>query len=147
MLAHSPLALSNKQSTMSLTNKRLLVSFLAVCGIAVSLYLTYVKLTGSPIKCTVGSCDIVQNSKYAELFGIPVAVFGVLFYFLLFLFTYYKTYVLLKLWSLWGFIFSLYLTYLEIYVIKEICQWCVISAVLSTVAFFVALSINNQEEA
>jgi uncharacterized membrane protein len=119
---------------MNLANKRNLLLLISAGGIAISLYLTYVKLTDSPIRCTVGSCDIVQKSKYAEILGIPVAVLGVIFYLSLAIVTHLNKRKLIKLWTIWGFIFSAYLTYLELFVIHEICQWCVLSAILATCA-------------
>src|SRR5687768_2514283 len=54
---------------------------LAVCGIAVSVYLTAVHFPDSLLVCTgVSDCETVQNSKYAKLFGIPVAILGLAMY-------------------------------------------------------------------
>ena len=101
---------------------------LTIFGIFISLYLSYVKLTTSSIVCTFGDCEKVQNSEYSQIFGIPVAVFGILYYFTLYImFEKYQKYA--KYWLLWGIIFSTYLTYLEIFVIKAICGWCVLSFV------------------
>lgn len=112
-------------------NKKL-ISTLCVAGILISLYLTYTKLTSTPIVCKFGNCEAVQNSKYSTLFGIPVAVYGVLFYFLLLFInlnrqTYPQLEKAMHVWLLWGIIFSAYLTYLELFIIKAICMWCVIS--------------------
>ena len=118
-------------------NHTKLILILSVLGIAVSLYLIYVKLTSSTVICGIGDCGAVQNSKYSQLFGIPVAAFGVLYYFVMFALTYVleqkpnKTLTTVKyLWVLWGVGFSVYLTYLELYVIHAICMWCVISLVV-----------------
>ena len=115
---------------------------LSILGLAVSLYLTYVKLTNSPVRCKFGSCEIVQNSEYAAIYGVPVAILGVLFYFILFALTYYQKMEYLKLWTGIGFAFSLYLTYIELFVIHAICEWCVLSAVFATLAFLIALSLK-----
>ncbi len=134
---------------MSSTNKTKILLIISALGIAVSLYLTYVKLTGSPIKCSVGSCDIVQRSKYAEIFGIPVALFGVLYYLTVAILAQYKATKMLKIVTSWGILFSGYLTYLELFVIHEICQWCVISAILATGAFvfsFIKGSASEQKQ-
>lgn len=114
------------------------ILLLSVIGIGISLYLTYVKLTSSPIVCGFGNCEKVQTSKYSQIAGIPVAVFGLFYYFLLFCLTFYSNETVkvpifktpsnaLNLWVLWGIVFSSYLTYLEIFVIKAICLWCAIS--------------------
>lgn len=137
--------------------KRNFLIVLAITGIFISLYLTYAKLTSSPVICSIGDCNKVQNSQYSEIFGIPVAVFGVLYYFVLFCLIYYKDRNIglvnnekprsnsfgnkaLDLWVIWGLVFSTYLTYLEIYVIKAICIWCVASYVDIISIFFVRLA-------
>src|SRR3989344_6681664 len=109
-----------------------LISILCVIGMSISLYLTYAKLTATPLICKFGNCDIVQNSEYSALFGIPVAVYGVGFYFILLFmninFESHKTIrKIFPFWILWGILFSTYLTYLELFIIKAICMWCVIS--------------------
>lgn len=120
-------------------NKILLV--LSVLGIAISLYLTYAKLTANPLICGIGDCGTVQNSKYSSIFGIPVAVFGVLYYFGMFGLIYFinqnpqsplisKLKLAKNLGIAWGIIFSSYLTYLELFVIHAICMWCVASFVV-----------------
>jgi len=115
-------------------NKRLVLTVLSVLGIAISLYLTYTKLTESEIKCGFGGCNVVQKSEYSQVFGIPVAVFGVIFYFLLFALNHLKANKFLKYWVLIGLVFSLYFTYLELFVINAICTWCVASAILIVLA-------------
>ncbi len=103
---------------------------LCFLGAGISFYLTYVKLTSSPLICNFGDCHAVQNSQYSVLFGIPVAAFGALYYIALFTLIFYKTKKLWYAWTAWGFIFSTYLTYLELYVIKAICMYCVASYVI-----------------
>ena len=112
-------------------NKKL-ISILCIIGIAISLYLTYAKLTATPVVCKFGNCAAVQNSEYSTLFGVPIAVYGVGFYFiLLFMNINRKSHKIIRkvfpFWILWGMLFSTYLTYLELFVIKAICMWCVIS--------------------
>ncbi|OGC56586.1 hypothetical protein A3H26_01695 [candidate division WWE3 bacterium RIFCSPLOWO2_12_FULL_36_10] len=104
------------------------LKILAIIGILISLYLTYVKLTSSPLLCAFGDCEKVQNSKYSQVFGIPVAVFGILYYFILYIML-ERNNKYTKYWLLWGIMYSTYLTYLELFVIKAICGWCVLSFV------------------
>lgn len=125
----------------------LIVTWIAtIAGILDAGYLSYVKLTQVPIYCTpgLGRCDVVNSSPYAYLLGVPLAYFGLLAYLvILFLLIFGEKINLLKPYSVYllfgistfGFLFSLYLTYLEIWVIKAICQWCVVSAILMTVIF------------
>lgn len=121
-----------------------------VLGIGVAGYLTYVKLFGIKPYCAgVGDCEAVQTSPYAMLFGVPVAIWGLLTYFAL------LALVLLKrnnwrnmghllrqgifLITLVGVLFSAYLTYLEVAVIHAICPWCVVSAILMVLLFILAI--------
>ena len=75
---------------------------------------------------------LILDRKYSALFEIPVAVYGVGFYFILLFmninFESHKTIrKIFPFWILWGILFSTYLTYLELFIIKAICMWCVIS--------------------
>ena len=109
--------------------KKVLIA-LCILGIGLSLYLTYAKITSSPLYCGFGNCEKVQLSRYSEIAGIPVSVFGIAYYFvLLSLFYYSAKKKWLNLLLVWGILFSTYLTYLELFVIKAICMWCVVSFV------------------
>jgi len=120
--------------------------FFVVAGIGIAGYLTYVKLFGLQPYCAgVGSCEAVQTSRYAELFGVPVAVWGLLGYAILLAIYLVKhsdwrdlgelATMAFFLTTLVGALFSAYLTYLELFVIQAICPWCVGSAIVMTVLF------------
>ena len=108
---------------------------LALAGLALAIYLTVLHYDHSAPVCVGGGggCEKVQSSDYAELMGIPVALIGAVGYALIGL-------SLLvpgdagrfagALLGLVGVGFSIYLTYLELFVIDAICQWCVASAVV-----------------
>lgn len=113
----------------------LAIGALIAAGIGVAGYLTYVHYAGIDPVCAGagGGCHTVQASDYAELAGVPVALIGLAGYLALA--------ATLPLGgeagraagmglALAGAGFSLYLTYLELFVIEAICQWCVASAVL-----------------
>jgi uncharacterized membrane protein len=117
------------------TGLRLIAAALALAGLAISLYLTITWYDDSIPVCVGGSggCEKVQTSDYADLGGTPVALIGAVGYVL----------VLVSLalprdtgrfagalLGLVGVGFSAYLTYLELFVINAICQWCVASAVV-----------------
>ncbi len=121
-----------------------------VAGIGIAGYLTYVKLFAIEPYCAgVGNCEAVQTSPYADLLGVPVAIWGLLTYLVL------LALVLVKrtdwrglghpagmatfLVTMVGVIFSAYLTYLELAVIHAICPWCVASAVVMTVLFVLSI--------
>jgi uncharacterized membrane protein len=119
----------------------LAVSFvLALAGAGVAAYLTSVHYDRRLLVCGVGDCETVQQSRFAEVGGIPVAVLGLGMYLAI------AALALLR-WrrpetaatatmaafalALAGAIFAAYLTYVEIWVIDAICQWCVASALLT----------------
>jgi uncharacterized membrane protein len=123
---------------------------LIAAGIVIATYLTYVKLFGIKPYCAgVGNCEAVQTSPYAELFGVPVAILGLLGYLALLVLFLVKRYDWRNLgWvarqafflvTLVGVLYSAYLTYLELFVINEICPWCVASAVVMTALFVLAI--------
>ena len=124
--------------------RRRLLALLALAGVFLSIYLTLYKLgVIGTLTCSVGSCETVQTSRWATFLGLPVAAWGVGFYALVF--------VLATAWAAgpwaesralgrallaltaWGVIFSAWLTYLELFVINAICQWCVVAAILAVV--------------
>ena len=110
---------------------------LCLIGIGVAGYLTYTHYEGLKVLClSSGGCETVQSSVYSKLDGIPVAVLGLAGYigilFSLFIRNELGRAAGFGL-ALVGFLFSMYLTYRELFTIKAICQWCVSSAVLMTV--------------
>ncbi|HEY6779935.1 MAG TPA: vitamin K epoxide reductase family protein [Thermoleophilaceae bacterium] len=109
----------------------------ALLGIAISGYLTYVHYAGiEPICAASGGCEKVQSSDYAKLAGIPVALLGLLGYVSILAASLARgelARMVASSLSLIGLGFSLYLTYLELFEIDAICQWCVGSAVTMTV--------------
>jgi len=122
----------------------------AVLGIIDSIYLFIIKISNNKAVCIegVGDCWSVNTSIYSEVFGIPVSILGLLMYaaiavlwIMLPLNPFYtrNAPILNFGLSLVGVIFSVYLTYLEIAVIKAICPFCVLSAILITILFVVSL--------
>ena len=128
---------------LSERNLRIAAALLALVGIGVATYIAIAESGGGAPKCLAGGsgCETVADSQYSHLAGINVAVIGIAGYV-----------VLLAaaiapgdpgrfggfLAALVGFGFSIYLTYLELFVIDAICQWCVASAVLMTLSLAVA---------
>jgi uncharacterized membrane protein len=115
---------------------RLVIGVLCLIGIGVSGYLTYTHYAGLKVLClSSGGCETVQTSVYSKLDGIPVAVLGLAGYigilFSLFIRNELGRAAGFGL-ALVGFLFSMYLTYRELFTIKAICQWCVSSAVIMT---------------
>jgi uncharacterized membrane protein len=115
---------------------RIVIGVLCVIGIGVAGYLTYTHYQGIKVLClSSGGCETVQSSVYSKIAGLPVAVLGLAGYVgILFTLAIRNDFGRVAGFglALIGFLFSLYLTYREIFTIKAICQWCVSSAVLMT---------------
>jgi uncharacterized membrane protein len=129
---------------MSEVRLRLALAALAVVGLGIATYLTVVHYQGDDPVCLAGGhgCATVQKSDYAEMAGIPVPLIGLFGYLTLLVAAALRGdpgRVLGLFAGGIGFGFSIYLTYLELFVIDAICHWCVASAVVMTLAFIVAL--------
>jgi uncharacterized membrane protein len=124
---------------------------LALVGLLVSLYLWLWKIgTLGVLACGDGACERVQLSRYGAIAGVPVAFFGVVGYLAILgvslaglqeplLRKRWPTQTVLVLAAL-GVAFSAYLTYLEAAVLRAWCRWCIISAVIITLIFVVAVA-------
>lgn len=129
-----------------MTDRKLGAAIAIICtlGIGVAGYLTYNKIAGGKIACPVGGtgCSIVQKSDYAEFAGIPVpylGLFGWISILLSMLIPGDIGRAVTAMLGVFGFLFSMYLTYLELFVIDAICQWCVANAILMTLLAIVAV--------
>ena len=129
--------------------KRMMAALVALAGLFIALYLTLYKLGYiGEITCAVGSCEVVQTSRWATFLGLPVAAWGVGYYLAVLAVSIAGTSarwedsrgasLLLLGLTAWGALFSLWLTYLELFVIEAICQWCVVSALLALVLLVLA---------
>ncbi|NPV66802.1 MAG: vitamin K epoxide reductase family protein [Anaerolineae bacterium] len=158
-MTHSPRA---KRSAPETTGRWLRITgiILAFLGLLVAAYMSWSELSGIPTSCPGGTegaigqpgalaidCGFVQNSVYARIIGIPVALLGFAGYLaILLLWIFQDRAVFLREYShalifglaLFGFLFSLYLTYTELFLIYTICTWCVTSAILMTLVFIIA---------
>lgn len=115
---------------------------LAVLGALVSIYLTYIKLANVQAFCGPSrACDTVNTSIYADIRGIPIAVLGLGAYLaLIALLLLEKRAPILAAWgpvaifglALTGTLYSAYLTYVELYILRAVCPYCVASALFIT---------------
>lgn len=121
------------------------IPVLAAAGILVAAYLAYVEAQAvAPICGPVGDCAAVQTSEYSRLFGVPVGYIGIAGYV-----------AILAAWfagrngnavarglllgmAVIGVLYSIYLTWLELFVIRAVCMWCVSSAVIMTLIMLAA---------
>jgi uncharacterized membrane protein len=109
------------------------IAGLALLGLAISVYLTYVHYAGiEPVCSSISNCERVQTSEYADLVGIPVAVLGIAGYAAILLSLRMRVEVTALL-SYLALAFSAYLTWAEVFKIDAICQWCVASAIITLV--------------
>ncbi|MCX8009416.1 MAG: hypothetical protein N3A54_07025, partial [Patescibacteria group bacterium] len=121
------------------------LAFLSFLGILDSLYLTWEHVSGAIPPCGVGifaDCGKVLKSPYAMVFGIPLSVYGLGFYILEFFLALWswKSFLAKKFLTIttaFGFLFSLYLVSLMVFVIQALCLYCLLSALISTVLFFI----------
>ncbi len=122
---------------------------LAILGALVSIYMTIFKITENPGMCLGnGGCSVVNNSIYAEVYGIPVAVIGVGGYLAILVSLMLQTrsgffeangaMIVFGL-ALVGFLFTAYLIYVEIALIHALCPFCVTSQVTMTILFIISL--------
>lgn len=128
---------------------RITSAVLAVIGLIVSAYLTWAKLTHTPVICGGSSeCQTVNDSPFAEIGGIPISLLGMGAYIVILGLLYLESRgdfwaenskLILFGITLIGVLYSAYLTYLEVAVIYAICPYCVISAVVMLFLFIIAI--------
>lgn len=117
-----------------------IATFLATFGVGIATYIAIADSGGGAPVCVAGGhgCQTVAESAYSHLAGVNIAIFGIAGYVLL------LACALLRgdaprmagfAISLVGFGYSLYLTYLELFTIDAVCQWCVASALMMTLLF------------
>lgn len=124
---------------------------LALLGLADSVYLSWIKFSHTESSCIrgIGDCFTVNTSRYSEIQGIPIAVFGAIGY--LFIIAtllawrrpgFFEDNAPLLFFgiTLFGVLYSAYLTYLEIFVIKAICPFCVVSAGIMLILFILSIA-------
>lgn len=116
------------------------IAFVAALGVGVATYIAIADAGGGAPTCLAGGsgCETVANSSHSHIAGVNIAIFGIVAYLILLAtaffandsarFAGFAT-------ALGGFGFSVYLTYLELFTIEAICEWCLASAVLMTIIF------------
>jgi uncharacterized membrane protein len=116
------------------------IAFLAALGIGVAAYIAIAEANGGSPVCLAGGsgCETVAKSSWSHVAGVNVAVIGIAGYALLLATAFFANdlarfagFVL----ALGGFGYSVFLTYVELFKIEAVCQWCLASAVLMTILF------------
>ncbi len=124
----------------------LTAAVVALIGLADAIYLTVEHVTGQSVRCTiVAGCSEVLSSQYAVVAGVPLAAIGAAAYFTVFslailaAFGYRFAGTLLTPFVLLMFLVSLWLFYLQAFLIHAFCQFCLLSAAVTTALAVIAL--------
>ncbi len=124
----------------------LLAAVVALGGLADAGFLTIKHYTGGQVPCSIiEGCEQVLTSQYAEMFGVPLAVLGAIAYFTAFSFALLAAFGNRLMWTLFSVqvilmtIFTVWLIYLQGFVIEAFCQFCLISAAITFTLFIIYL--------
>ncbi|MFZ5909836.1 MAG: vitamin K epoxide reductase family protein [Chloroflexota bacterium] len=122
---------------------------LAVVGLVVSIYMTIYKVSSNDALCLgSGDCSTVNASRYSEIYGFPVASVGIAGYFAILLTHWYENRdkffqrngpLLVFGMALTGFLFTIYLIYIEFAVLKALCPFCLVSQITMTILFLISI--------
>lgn len=136
----------NNQTGGSLAKFASLAAVVALIGLGDSIYLTVKHFLDEKVPCSlVAGCELVLTSQYAEIFGIPTAAFGALAYFLVFSLAILAAFGNRLMWFVFGLatvlmlLFTLWLLYLQAFVINAFCQFCLLSAATTLTLFIIAV--------
>lgn len=149
--------MTNSDNSLSQTSAKInktiyLIIVVSLIGLLDAVFLTVKHFSGD-ISCSlITGCQEVLSSPYSLIFGIPVALFGSIYYFIILIsaliYIEQKKTLMLKIISylpIAGFFFTLYLLYLMFFVIYAICQYCLLSALTSTLLLIFGLMIKNKK--
>lgn len=124
-----------------------LLGLSAIVGLIDSLYLTITHYTNALVPCNfTHGCETVLRSSYSEILGMPVAAFGVIFYIVvlgasIFFIQHKMFHWWLVIWGLIGFASTLYLFYIQAFILHAFCQYCLLSAATSTTVFILSIML------
>ena len=127
------------ESQQPIARSYLIAALLSLVGLGDALYLTVEDLTGQSLRCTLSGCSEVLSSAYSHIGSVPLAALGALAYFTVFslsilaAFGYRLAGPMLAGLAAVMFLMSLWLLYLQAFVIHHFCQYCLLSAAVTTV--------------
>ncbi len=134
------------QTSSAVAKLPVLAAVIALFGLGDAIYLTIHHLTGEQVPCSiVAGCEMVLTSSYAQIGGIPLAIFGAAAYFAAFSLAILAIFGNPKAWFLFGVqvvlmsVFTLWLLYLQAFVIGAFCQFCLISAAITLTLLIIAV--------
>lgn len=121
----------------------------SMLGFADAMFLTVKHYTGTTVPCSIThGCDVVTSSVYSSILGIPVALLGSAFYIAVFALVFFaldqQKVALLRLAgraTIVGFLASLWFLFAQAFLIHAFCQWCLGSAITSTVLFVLGYAL------
>lgn len=116
----------------------------ALIGFADAAFLTVEHYKGEIPPCSIDGCEQVLTSDFSTIFGIPVALYGALYYLLISILLFVRlesgsenALRFAIFGTIVGFLMSIWFTYLQIFVLDSYCQYCLASAVTSTLLFVI----------
>ena len=137
---------TNDQTNGAIAKLPLLAAVIALIGLGDAVYLTVNHYTKETVPCSlITGCEQFLTSAYAEMFGIPLALFGAIAYFMAFSLAILAAFGNRLMWFLFGLLtafmllYTIYLIYLQAYVIQAFCQFCLLSAATTLTLFIIAL--------
>jgi uncharacterized membrane protein len=137
------------QTTSRATLLFAIAALVSLVGLADAIYLTVEHLSGRSVRCTLSGCSEVLSSPYASVRGVPLAAIGAFSYFIVFslatlaAFGYRALGRLLTLVVAAMFLATLWLLYLQAFVIRHFCQYCLLSAFVTTTLTMLAIAAQR----
>lgn len=121
-------------------------ALVALVGLGDALYLTVKHYTAGSVPCSIlEGCEMVLNSQYATIFGIPLALYGAAAYFIAFLLAILTALGKRKTWLLFSLqvfvmtVFTIWLLYVQGIILEAFCQFCLLSALVTFTLFIISL--------
>ena len=129
---------------------RIAIFVLGLCGFMVAKHIRHHKKTGKLLVCPIRfDCSTVVNSDYSKFFGIPIEILGMAYYGLVFISYFFFIFLpgllpnllvgFMIALSVTAFVFSLYLIFVQIFILRKGCSWCIISALISALIFILTV--------